>query len=226
MTASPGKLRWSNGAGKVIHFVACSSSPKQQATSSGHLAPKHPRLARPRRAKAVSPNRGSAWLFGLPAGPAQPGGKLGRDRESFPIALSHSCSRFNVRCRVRVSLANTTVSLSPTTARYRMDTRSRGPRRPTSESSEAVRRSQVTPSPCRRRCPRGVTALAASPWKAVSYGRGRSFRPGRQRLPTEAAVQQATLVGFGPWSVTHHRPLSIFRSIQSWRAHLSLVMRR
>lgn len=60
-----GKLQWSNGAGKVIHFVACSCSPKQQAASSGHLAPKQPRLARPRRAKAVSPNRRSAWLFGV-----------------------------------------------------------------------------------------------------------------------------------------------------------------
>lgn len=85
MTASPGKLQWSNGeqwSREMIHLVACSSSPKQQATWSGHLAPKHPRLARPRQAKAVSPNRRSAWLFGLPAGPAQPGGKLGRDRES------------------------------------------------------------------------------------------------------------------------------------------------
>lgn len=208
LTASPVKLRWSNGPGKVIHFVACSCSPKQQATSSGHLAPKQPRLARPRRAKAVSPNRGSAWLFGLPAGPAQPGGKLSRDRESFTIPLSHSCSRFNVRCRVRVWLANTAVSLSPITARYRMDTKSRGSRRPTSESfgGRSGESSDSIPLPPAVR-QGGFTALAASPWKAVSYGRGHSFHPCCQSVPP----RQLCYTTQRSWDSSHGPSLLIVR---------------
>lgn len=51
----------------------------------------------------------------------------------------------------------------------------------------------MTPSPCRQRCLKGVTALAASPWKAVSYGDVlvHSFHPCRQRFPPRQLYSDA-----------------------------------
>lgn len=69
-----------------------------------------------------------------------------------------------------------TVSLSPTAARYRMDAKAFGPRRPTSESSEAVRGSQVTlhPPAAGDGASRGHS-LGGLALEAMSYRRALSF---------------------------------------------------
>lgn len=66
----------------------------------------------------------------------------------------------------------------------------------------------MTPPPCRRRCLKGVTALAASPWKAVSYGRAHSFHPLSSKVPTEAAIQRRSWdSGHGPSLIVVEFPL-------------------
>lgn len=129
-------------------------------------------------------------MSGLPAGPAQPGGKQSRGSQALRSAESLR-SRFDVRCRVRVSLAVTTMSLSPTAARYRMDAWLHGLRWPTSESSEAVRRRQVTPFPCPTAVPQGGQSLGGLYRKSYVY----SFTHARQGLSTKSL--SCTLVGSG-----------------------------